>query len=423
MMRRTAGVLLGCATLLMADPTVSSIGIGTRAYGMANEFTALSNDFSALYWNPAGLAFVPVREVHLAVDVSRQSVETECGGSADTSWQQRFRISSAGLLQSLPTSRGGYAFALGYSSPFIFDDISNSSGPDVYKGRKPLEGYSDTLFAGDALVRERSDHSTTGQCNLWDAGMGWQLAQGFSFGFAVGLLVGSEDRRNEYVSHTAQGPFENSEVHIARVYFGYDARIGFLYTTAQNLFIGCRLELPRRATVAENYTEQSFISSDRFGTTSYGTLKSSLSGAIGAAYTLPFMTLSSDITFRSPLPDALPKSDAAYWKEGIGLGVEVPVRWVSSILRGGYSYSQFDPSSMQITWDGGVVDLDPTYTVLHDRQMFTIGYTLLAGPAISLDAAYGYTLWKFSSMDGDWQNAISENHGMQRGMISLSIRY
>ncbi|CAG0952203.1 hypothetical protein ARNL5_00193 [Anaerolineae bacterium] len=39
------------------------IGVGARAMGMGGAYAAVSNDASALYWNPAGLAWIPGVEV------------------------------------------------------------------------------------------------------------------------------------------------------------------------------------------------------------------------------------------------------------------------------------------------------------------------------------------------------------------------
>jgi len=35
---------------------LSGTGVGTRSLGMGNAYTGVANDFSAIYWNPAGLA-------------------------------------------------------------------------------------------------------------------------------------------------------------------------------------------------------------------------------------------------------------------------------------------------------------------------------------------------------------------------------
>src|SRR5689334_13804699 len=37
---------------------ILNIGVGARAIGMGEAFTAVSDDVSSLYWNPAGLALL-----------------------------------------------------------------------------------------------------------------------------------------------------------------------------------------------------------------------------------------------------------------------------------------------------------------------------------------------------------------------------
>jgi len=45
-------------TLALALPSMAELGVGTRALGMGGAFTAIADDASAQYWNPAGLAKV-----------------------------------------------------------------------------------------------------------------------------------------------------------------------------------------------------------------------------------------------------------------------------------------------------------------------------------------------------------------------------
>jgi hypothetical protein len=405
----------------LADPTVHTAGIGTRAFGMAGNFTALAGDFSALFWNPAGLAFIPVREVHCAMELDRQNARTDLNGQAVPAFYPRVRINSAGLMRSVPTVRGGFGFALGFSSPWFLDDLNDFAGIDIYKGAVNLGGDLDTLRAGDTLFYDRYHHRSTGQCNLWNAGIGWQIAPGLAMGFSIGLLTGSQNMEIIAVSHTRRAAFENLDIRIEREYLGYDARIGFLYAPSKTFSAGCRLDLPRRAKAAENSGAIDYLlSAGDTAASAFGVLQSGFSGALGAALQMPYMTVSSDIRFRSPISNA-PRG--SHWKAGAGIGAEVPLRRLASVIRCGYSWSELDLSSMQIKWDEGGVEAPEPLMVLRNEHLFTAGYSLFLGSTVSLELAYGYCFWKFSTSDPAWQSAITEQHTLQRGMMTISIRY
>lgn len=53
--------------LAMAVPALGAIGFGTRAMGMGGAFTAVADDESAFYWNPAGITQVKFASVMFGV--------------------------------------------------------------------------------------------------------------------------------------------------------------------------------------------------------------------------------------------------------------------------------------------------------------------------------------------------------------------
>lgn len=70
-MRRNAFLLIVAAGLAAAAPAGATkyaaeflkIPVGARAMGMGGAFTAVADDATAPWWNPAGMAFLPYREV------------------------------------------------------------------------------------------------------------------------------------------------------------------------------------------------------------------------------------------------------------------------------------------------------------------------------------------------------------------------
>jgi hypothetical protein len=75
------------------DPLL--LGISARAQGMGNAFVAISEDATATYWNPAGLVYLPMRELQV------QHAE-QFGGS----------INHDVFLFGMPVAKGGLGFGI-----------------------------------------------------------------------------------------------------------------------------------------------------------------------------------------------------------------------------------------------------------------------------------------------------------------------
>ena len=52
----TLGITFGQSAWDAIHITENEEGFGTRALAMGSAYTALANDYSGIYWNPAGLA-------------------------------------------------------------------------------------------------------------------------------------------------------------------------------------------------------------------------------------------------------------------------------------------------------------------------------------------------------------------------------
>jgi hypothetical protein len=427
-MRRSAAILFIITSIVFADPTITTTGVGLRALGMANNFSALADDFSALFWNPAGMAFVPVREVHATFDFSKHVVHAGGDGTTGVGEQHRWHINSAGLLRAVPTTRGGFAFAIGYSSPFRLDDVNQTRGQDVYRGGDTLTGGNGaSLVAGDPLFRNRIGHDT-GQLNLWSAGIGWQVAPGLGVGFSVGLLMGDQYQRTDIAYHVpgeSGALFDSTTIFLNRSYVGYDARLGLMYRPGEIWSFGCRVDLPRWAKLGEKYLEiDGVVPGYSNEATNLGSLRSPFSGAVGVAMRLPYLTISTEGTLRAPFANVASGSAQGSWQEGFGVGVEVPAPWISSLVRMGYSIQQLDIESMEIRWDdpsqNGASESDAT---VRNRQLFTIGYSIFLTKSMLCEVAYGYRSWEFRKSNADWQSTVDVEHEVHQIETSLAIRW
>jgi long-chain fatty acid transport protein len=87
-MKKTIGIILATAVILVGTPAFANelkIGsLGARAAAMGGAFVGLADDFSALYWNPAGLGFMKKRILSFDVlDLVPSASYRQTAGSVD----------------------------------------------------------------------------------------------------------------------------------------------------------------------------------------------------------------------------------------------------------------------------------------------------------------------------------------------------
>ncbi len=131
-------ILMGMMGLLALFPATAfaasgasflKLGVGARALGFGSAYTAIAEDSTALYWNPAGLAFVQRKEV------SATHAELFAGSRSDfLSYAQTAR--RAGSMESL--------FSFGVSALYL-----NQAELD---GRSEDRGATGDFNAGDLAV-------------------------------------------------------------------------------------------------------------------------------------------------------------------------------------------------------------------------------------------------------------------------------
>jgi len=133
-----AGCLIGVsrADLSLIQP----MGEGARAFAMANNYVALSGDLSAMFWNPAGFAFVPARELQISFDgLSQRTASTFLGndGSATNaaSSVSRPRLVDIGYMHAFPTVQGGFTLAASYHSTYLLTMFKRSREPIIRLAR------------------------------------------------------------------------------------------------------------------------------------------------------------------------------------------------------------------------------------------------------------------------------------------------
>ena len=96
-------------------------GIGARAMGMGGAYVTVSDDFSGLFWNPAGLARAQHGSISWGMSHDRFRNESQFFSRPSAFELNSTRFASAGVVYPVPVYRGSLVFAGGFGRNRHFD--------------------------------------------------------------------------------------------------------------------------------------------------------------------------------------------------------------------------------------------------------------------------------------------------------------
>lgn len=397
------------------------IGVGTRAFSLGNNYTAVANDLSSVYWNPAALAFLPVREFQVTLDGFRNLALVDVDGKAESGirdsrneeYRERIRLANAGVMSALPTVQGGFTLAASYQTPYSFDHVHS------FRYDRERNGVVENL--GENLIKY-------GDLRMWSAAFGVQVAPGLSVGFTGSLITGKEHYSLAYKSDSYDVPFYEENIETKLV--GYDFRGGVLYNPNNRFRLGMRVVVPQMIRFTEDLVEADLMTDNTYDKMRYestGTMKSAPSGSMGIGFTFPWLTLSAEGRFTMPYTFVFPGEDipessqAKYFKLGGGVGIEVPLVVVPAMFRLGYSYDEYDLHDY--VWEYDDFDLDWSEygtSVNKNKQTFTAGLGFVSSGA-GIEFTYGYQFWGLAHENGN--RVLNQDYINHRAAVSLIVRY
>lgn len=155
-------------------------GVGGRALSMGSAYLAISDDYSATLWNPAGLT--QLRRMEFFSSLSHLQFFNDAS-YLDISKQDKTsktRMNSIGFAFPIPTYRGSLVFAVGYNRVRDFDG-----------------GFSFSWLKQPSSNREYRELEEGGLTNWVFAG-GLEVTKNLSIGAAINLWRGSGSYDNVY---------------------------------------------------------------------------------------------------------------------------------------------------------------------------------------------------------------------------------
>lgn len=416
------------------------LGSGARALGMGNSYTAISDDFSAGFFNPAGFALTKKLEFDGGLNLNNYKNDVTLFGNRTNQAINDSKLSQAGFIFPFPTKRGSFSLALGYQQSKNFNKIVEFNGFNsgnnsmiqalvddnddmAYLLGLSYEAGSQNNYYDTTLIRGRLNQEGkmkfSGSLNSWLIGTGIEIEEQIFLGGVLNIHSGKFNRTRDYWEVDTKDyyplsqrldPTDSRTAGFESFYFndaidwdisGYDLRIGLLAKLEPNLDLGFTIQFPTSFTIKERFsTEGSSEFESGFGwdePAAYEKYEYEISTpyeyGIGLAYYSGGLLVSGDATLvdysKAEFTGGFDKTDLRYMNDDVkdalrmvinlNAGAEYYLADIGLALRGGFMYK---PSAFKD---------DPSD---YDKKFITggIGYNLTK--KMQLNVAYAYGWWK-----------------------------
>ncbi|MCX6120605.1 MAG: outer membrane protein transport protein [Ignavibacteriales bacterium] len=413
------------------------LGVSARQLGMGNATVGGVDDYSALFWNPAGLALERDFEFSFGLSSLGYSNDVSYIGTKTSSNNSVVNLNNLGLVYPIPTVRGSLTFAFGFyraanytttASMSTFNPYSSYS-QSIYLLEKPLAyniPYKLFLANADTLgnvipilngnVQQAINVIEGGGLNHWTFGgaidVGPNLSVGISLNYAGGSYsydqtVNESDTKNYYPVSISPEDFNqfSYESTVNDDIKGFNALFGLMFRKTGKYSIGFAIRTSTTYNISETYTEAAssqFKTKDVNGFSAYSypltsnsikyevTTPYILSGGV-SVQPLEWLLLAGDVEYTDWTQMDLSADGVDFSTQNSRIknelrattnlrgGGEVSLRNLGLKLRGGIIYN---PSP----WKG-----DPTS---RNQMYYTAGIGYMLDERTSIDAGYAYGTWK-----------------------------
>ncbi len=446
----------------------SNRAIGARALSMGSAYIGVADDFTASYWNPAGLAQMKRLEFTGGISNLAHSTTSTYYGNSLTDDGTSTTLNDLGFVFPFPTVQGSLVFAFGYNK------IADYGQDLSFSGFNPTSSILPTLFDSDVKydipfnvflantnfytsvqdsVNQRAVAKETGSMGMWSLSGAIDIEENISLGVTLNILNGKylfdrnyveEDTKNVYSDNTAL--LSDSAYHRFNKFY-YDSHnemeitgssftIGLMYRS--DLYrVGAVIRTPQIVSVKFNYDRTGESVFDATGSWQgnippdkqkhafnanydFGVISPWNFGIGFSIYALPQLLLSADIDY-SDWSQIEWAEDADLQKENISLqsnfrsvtnyriGTEFDVPKTDIRVRAGYSVKpspyKNDPSSF-------------------DQHIISGGAGILLQRNVLIDAGVSFGSYKTSVYQyADPSTRVDEKVSTTQALVTLSYRF
>jgi long-subunit fatty acid transport protein len=417
----------------------NEIGFGARAMGMGSSYNAVAEDYSAIYWNPAGLAQIRKTEVWLGLSHLYYDSDINFNGSNSTSSLSATKFNSFGLVFPVPTYQGSLVFALGYQKVKDFDYTNEYFGVSD-KGSGSLTFFSDpnnpdsTFDFWGKDVQKQGLVTDEGSLNQWSFAGAIDVSPNISVGLSMNYWTGKSEYSREFDQQDIFGNFQTFPAdfdqyletgYITTEYSSFNVKFGGMLKLGRIIRVGVGVDVPHTITAKEDWGRNSilyFDNNDELELSDEGVyeyeVKIPFRFQTGAALKLgPILGTGSleytDWTQFRFQTDELKTENSILKNDYRGtvtvkLGGELNVGFLASQFRAGLIY---EPTPLK------------GYDFDYDRKFASVGYGVLLDRIFKIDLAYMLGIWKQFTSDDLNPAGTTEDINYHKFLATFSYRF
>ena len=407
------------------------IGVGAGAMGMGGAFTAVADDGSALYWNPAALG--QIRRIELGFGLARAARSTDAtlrsvsfGPTAAGAYVARLRLSRLAIAVPVPTYRGSIVFAAGFHRVQAFDGLLR------------VRGFSDAEGLGI-----RGDVDERGALGMFAAGGAVQVTPHIMLGASLNIWSGdyaleSRDIRVDNLDVRPEFVSDYSRLLVDDRYRGVNATLGLLAAPGGGVRLGLRLVTPFALRVKEHFADEVVEEPEAVVTPAVFAqrpepprtrvryeVRTPFRFGAGAAWTRGDLLVAADATYvdwreaEYSMPELFGIDNSFFrseyrdvWTAHLGAQYRIPRSTVR--LRAGFTT---DPTPFVGRRPPVESEDDPRVVPERDRRFFTLGVGAILEGALAVDAAW--VRGRLRQREG----SLTEEMSLERLFLETSYRF
>jgi long-subunit fatty acid transport protein len=445
--------------------SLPSKGLGARAIGLGNAFTGIADDYSATFWNPAGLAQINKFELTGGLYFLSYNNDATFFGNTTNYSNSSSALNNIGFVFPFPTYRGSLVFAVGYNRtndlttarsfdgfnsnssivPSIMNDYEYSVSLSESKaGKAPWLWYEDTLGLFTPIEKNVNQSGKTledGNLGNWTFSGAMEVAPNLFVGLSLYVLSGKysydqsfvETDTRDYYFATPKNNFDfkslDFRTKIIGDYSGFGANLGLLYKIKDIAKVGLSIKTPFTYTIKEDYSTNItsyFDNGDIFGPIDLNqalpdyTVITPMEITGGISVTMYDFLLSGDfdwidysqLKFENAATSILDRNSDIkdFFRSVINFrfGAEYTIPQIDLKVRGGYSYN---PSAY----------IGDNSDFADKRISFGLGYMLENN--LMIDAAYVISKFKTMHNNYDSSSRTTEEISLKDFLMTFSFRF